>query len=295
MSQPPMMPMPEQGGSGLKIPILFGIAIALLAANVYLFLQIDGLKGDLAKMREALQTEISSVRETSSISTATARRNAEALKVELDAARRRAEQLAGQAKEDAMRQVTDLEKKVEQTEKKAAEQTAAVRQEVSKVEQSAIAANNRAAEISTDVGKVKQEVASTKSELDKTITDLKSVRGDLGVQSGLIATNSKELGALRALGERNYFEFNLVKSKQAIKISDITMLLKNADLKRNRYTVELFADDQRVEKKEKNLNEPVQFYMGKYGRFPCELVVNEIKKDRIVGYLSQPKVTAARN
>lgn len=290
-----MMPMPDQGGSGWKIPALFGGVIALLGSNVYQFLQLDTLKKDVARTREQLETQISNVRETSSISTATASRRAETLQQQLDAARRRAEQLAGQAREDAMKQVADLEKKVEEGDKKALEQTAQVKQEVAKVEQSAIAANTRVGEVSTDVTKVRQEVASTKSELDKTIMDLKSVRGDLGVQSGLIATNGKELTALKALGERNYFDINLVKSKQAVRISDITILLKNADLKRNRYTVELTADDQRVEKKDKGLREPVQFFMTKYGRFPCELVVTEVKKDRIVGYLSQPKVTAARN
>lgn len=295
MSQPPMMPMPEQSGSGLKIPILFGLVIFLVAANVYLFLQLDEVKKEVAKTREALRTDIANVRETSSISTATASRRAEQLRAELNSARRRAEQLAGQAKDDAMRQVADLEKKVEEGDKKALEQTALVKQDVAKVEQSAIAANTKAAEISTDVSKVRQEVATTKSELDKTISDLKTVRGDLGVQSGLIATNGKELSALKALGERAYHEINLVKSKQPVRISDVTILLKSADLKRNRYTVELFADDKKVEKKDKNVNEPVQFYMAKYGRYPCELVVNEVRKDRIVGYLSQPKVTAARN
>lgn len=295
MSQPPMMPMPEQSGSGLKIPILFGIVIALLAANVYLYIQITDVKADLAKTKNDLENEVRNVRETSHISTQTASRKAESLKSELEAARRRAEQLAGQAREEAMKQVEVLEKKVEEGDRKALQQTEAVKQEVAKVEQSAAAANTKAAEISTDVGKVKQEVASAKSEIDKTISDLKSVRGDLGVQSGLIATNARELGALRALGERNYFEFNIVKSKQPIKLNDITIVLKNADTKRNRYTVEIVADDQKVEKKDKNVHEPVQFYMGKYGRYACEVVVQEVKKDRIVGYLSQPKVTAARN
>jgi predicted Holliday junction resolvase-like endonuclease len=290
-----MMPMPEQSGSGLKIPILFGIVIALLAANVYLFVQITALKKAVALNHERVQNDLQNFKETSNITTQTATRRTESLKSELEAARRRAEQLAGQAREEAMKQVEVLEKKVEEGDRKALQQTEAVKREVAKVEQSASAANTKAAEISTDVGKVRQEVASTKSDLEKAVADLKSVRGDLGVQSGLIATNSRELGALRALGERNYYEFNLVKSKQPVKLNDITIVLKNADLKRNRYTIEIVADDQKVEKKDKNVHEPVQFYMGKYGRYACELVVQEVKKDRIVGYLSQPKVTAARN
>ena len=72
------------------------------------------------------------------------------------------------------------------------------------------------------------------------------------------------------------------------------MLLKKTDPKKNKYTIELVADDKRVEKKDKNLNEPVQFYVAK-ARQPYEIVVNEVKKDQIVGYLTTPKVQSARN
>lgn len=65
------------------------------------------------------------------------------------------------------------------------------------------------------------------------------------------------------------------------------------DLKKNKYTLELVADDKRVEKKDKNVNEPVQFYVAK-ARQPYELVVNEVKKDQIVGYLATPKVQQSR-
>jgi len=292
VSQPPnTLFQPPEGGPGLKIPILFGIVIALAAANVYLFLQVDQVKTEMSKNRETLLTEISNLRETATISTQTSRRHVESLKADLDAARRRAEAAAGEAKQEALRQVADLEGKVQRENKRAAEQ---VKAELGRVEQTALDATSKVnATLSDDIGSVKKEVAISKSELDKTIENLKKVTGDLGVQSGLIATNSGELAALKALGERSYFEFNLVKSKQPVKISDITLLLKSADLKRNRYTIELVADDKRVEKRDKSINEPVQFLMSKY-RQPCELVVNEIKKDRIVGYLSQPKVLAPR-
>lgn len=289
-----MTPLPPpDSGSGLKIPILFGIVIALAAANIYLFLQLDQVKGEVSKTREALLSEISNLRETSNISNQTSRRHLETMKAELEAARRAAASAAGQAKEDAIRQVAQLERKVEVEQKRATE---AVKQELtSKVEQTAAAATAANQQLSENVNKefstVKTDLAASKSEIDKTIADLKKVTGDLGVTSGLVATNGKELAALKALGERSYFEFNLVKSKQAMKLADITIKLKNADLKRNKYTIELVADDKTVEKKDKSVNEPLQFYMAKY-RQPCEIVVNEVKKDRIVGYLAQPKVLA---
>ncbi len=284
-------PRPESSGSGLKIPILFGAVLALIAANVYLFIKLEENKTDLSKAREQLLTEISNLRESAQISNQTSRRYVETLKADLDSAQRRANAAVGAVREDAMKQVAETERKLKAEQERA---TLAVKQEIGKVEQTTLAANQKLSEtVTTEVSAVKKEITDNKGELDKTIESLKKVTGDLGVTSGYVATNGKELLALKQLGERSYFEFNIVKSKQPMKISDVTILLKNADLKRNRYTIEIVADDKRVEKQNKSVNEPVQFYMAKY-RQPCELVVNSVTKDRISGYLAQPKVLASR-
>jgi hypothetical protein len=107
--------------------------------------------------------------------------------------------------------------------------------------------------------------------------------------SGLIATNSTELAALRKLGERDYYEFTLPKKSGPQRVGDIQLTLKKADVKRNKFTLDVLADDRRVEKKDKGINEPVQFYMSGT-RIPYEVVVNEIRKDQVIGYLSVPKV-----
>jgi hypothetical protein len=291
--QPYYAPPPAQGGGsggGLKTAILFGAVIALIAANIYLFLQIDGLKQELSKYKDAVSTEITQVKEASNVSRQTAQRNLDTLKDELEAARRQAAMAVGQAKVDATKHAEDLARRLEQ-QQRAADQ--AVRGEISRVGEATAAANQKISEVGTEVSTVKTEVASTKSELDKTIATLKSVQGDMGVQSGLIATNGKELAALRALGERNYFEFNLGKTKQAQRVGDIMMQLKRTDQKKNKYTVEIVADDKRTEKKDKGVNEPVQFYTSK-ARQPYEIVVNSVGKDVIQGYLATPKVQAGR-
>ncbi len=285
------LPPPESGSSGLKIPILFGAVLALIAANVYLFMKLEENKADLSKSREQLLTEISNLRESAQISNQTSRRYVETLKSDLDAAQRRASSAVGAVREDAMKQVAETERKLKAEQERA---TQAVKQEIGKVEQTTLAANQKLSEtVTTEVSAVKKEISENKSELDKTIDSLKKVTGDLGVTSGYVATNSKELLALKQLGERSYFEFNIVKGKQAVKISDIMILLKNADVKKNRYTIQIVADDKTVEKQNKSVNEPLQFYMAKY-RQPCELVVNSVAKDRITGYLAQPKVLASR-
>ena len=124
--------------------------------------------------------------------------------------------------------------------------------------------------------------------------ELKKVTGDLGVTSGYVATNGKEIAALKRLGERNIIEINLSKAKQPQRVGDISLLLKKADPKRNRYTIEVVADDKTTEKKDRTINEPVQFYVAK-AKQPYEIVINQVKKDQIVGYLATPKDQIARN
>ncbi len=143
--------------------------------------------------------------------------------------------------------------------------------------------------IKGDVGEVKTEVASTKADLDNTKTDLRRALGDMGVMSGLIATNSTELGELRKLGERNYIEFTLPKNGTPQKVGDVQMALRKTDMKRSRFTLDLLADDKKIEKKDKTVNEPVQFYTASM-RLPYEVVVNSVTKDSVKGYLAVPKV-----
>jgi chromosome segregation ATPase len=284
---------PPSGGSNVKIAILFGAVLALLAFNVWMFLQMDQVRQDMAAIRESLQTEIANLREASSVTAQTQRRTVETVRDELETARRQAAMAVGQAKTDAEAKVTAISQRMVEEQKKAAAIQAALKSEITEVKKETTDTKEQLTAVNTEVGNVKTEVATAKTEIDKTLSDLKSVRGDLGLQSGLIATNAKELAALRALGERNYFEFNLGKTKQPVKVGDIALQLKKTDTKRNRYTVDVYSDDKRTEKKDKTLNEPVQFYTSK-ARIPYELVINEVKKDVIVGYLSSPKVTVAR-
>jgi hypothetical protein len=282
------------GGGGAKTAILFVLVIALLAATGYLFVQVAQTRSELAQTREALMDEISKIHETTAVSTQTSRRSVDSLKADVEAARKQAGQLAGQAKLDAEKHAEELAANLQKAQQEQAQRVTAVSAEVSQVKDQATAANTKIGEVSTDVGNVRTEVASTRSELEKTIAQLKATQGDLGVQSGLIATNGKELAALKALGERNYVEFKLGKTKGPQKVGDIAVLLKKADPKNNRYTISVIADDKTIEKKDKTVNEPVQFILSKASQ-PYELVVNDVKKDLISGYLAAPKVQQTRN
>ncbi len=144
--------------------------------------------------------------------------------------------------------------------------------------------------VQTDVGGVKKDVVSTQKELASTEQQLHAVVGDLGVQSGLIATNSEQLNYLKHLGDRDYFQFTLRKGQPASSISIVKLQLKKADVKHSRYTLDIFSDDKKIEKKNRDLDEPLQFYTGKTPML-FEVVVNQIRKDQVSGYLSAPKNT----
>jgi len=131
------------------------------------------------------------------------------------------------------------------------------------------------------------------SDLDQTGTDLKRAVGDLGVMSGEVATNSKDLAILKQLGERNYFEFDLTRTKDPLKVGDIRLKLRKTDPKHGKFTLDVLADDRIIEKKDKTLNEPVQLYVAG-ARQPYEIVVNTVKKNEVVGYLATPKVKIPR-
>jgi len=278
-------PAPQR--SGLAIPLLAGGLIALVAANIYLYVQIDHLRADSSQKVDKLSAEVASLREASSVNTAAQERHIQALKEELATANAQARTMSSQAKVEAQAHADQIAKQLQAEEAKLTGQ-------ISDVNQSVTQANSKISDVSTDLGNVKSQAAMTQSQLDKTISDLKSVTGDLGVQSGLIATNGRELQALKLRGERNYYDIKLGKTKKPVRFADITLQLKSADRKRNKYTVTVMADDKQYEKKDKNANEPVQFYTSKGGRTPYELVINQINKDEIVGYLATPKDTSSR-
>jgi chromosome segregation ATPase len=150
------------------------------------------------------------------------------------------------------------------------------------------AVSNDVATVKTDVGGVKTEVAATKSDLETTKTQLNRVVGDAGVMSGLIATNHDELEILKHKGDRNYYEFSLQKGAKPTLLATIKLQLKKVDDKHSRYTLNVSADDRNIEKKDKGLDEPVQFYTGK-NPVLYELVVNSMEKNKVSGYLSTPK------
>jgi len=144
--------------------------------------------------------------------------------------------------------------------------------------------------VATEVGGAKKDIESTRTDLETTKGKLERATGDMGVMSGLIAHNRDDLEELRRRGDRNYYEFTVQKSKTPQRVGPVQMALNKADQKKSRYTVTVFADDRSIEKKDKTAGEPVQFYMrGATRMAPYEIVVFDVGKNQIKGYLSAPK------
>jgi cell division protein FtsB len=137
------------------------------------------------------------------------------------------------------------------------------------------------------IGAVATEVGGAKKDIEG---KLERSLGDMNVMSGLIAHNRDDLEDLRRRGDRNYYEFSLQKSKNAQRVGPVQMSLNKTDPKKAKYTVTVIADDKTIEKKDKTSGEPVQFYVKGSSRMaPYEIVVFDVGKNQITGYLATPK------
>ena len=295
---PTQFQQPEPRRSSVMPAIVGGAVIALVAANIYLYVQIDHVRTDVAAMQNRLSNELSTLRDSANVTTEAQKRHLETLKEELDAARAQARTAASQGKAEAQAYADQKVRALEAEQAKVQQQVSSEISNVkSNVQQVASSADAKIAGVSSDVSAVKTQATATESELQKTIAELKSVRGDLGVQSGLVATNSTELAALKLRGERNYIDVKLMgkdAKKKPMRFGDISLQLKGTNPKKNQYSVTVVADDKKVEKDNKTINEPVQFLVARGGRIPYELVINSVTKDGIVGYLATPKEQVAR-
>jgi len=142
---------------------------------------------------------------------------------------------------------------------------------------------------SDDVKALGTDVNGVRTDLDSTKGNLEQLRGEHGE---LIARNHEELEQLKRMGERDYFEFTLTAKGQKEHVGQTQIEMRSASSKKHQYTVALYVDDMRLEKKNKSINEPIYFYAGG-SRQPMELVVNQVSDKKISGYLSAPKAIAA--
>jgi len=289
---------PEEPSAQAKIlPIVVLALLALtIGMTIYLFLDLRSTKASFVAQTEQLQLheeQIAQLEGSVNRATRSVDNRVKELKGVVASAEKSVAAAAQQVERKVLGRTNTLAKRIDDEKLERDAKLSEVGGELAKLNEVASSTDNRLGSLTGTVDEVKVDVEETKSRLQETISDLSSVKGDLGVQSGLIATNSGELNVLRELGERNYYEFDLTKSKEPQRVGSIQIKLKKVDQKRNKFTVDIWADDKRIEKKNKTLLEPVQFYVIG-SRQPYELVVNKLDKNRIVGYLATPKVKQRR-
>ena len=268
----------------VAIVLLVGIAI-LAGTNVYTLLQLKGFRAEVGERFTAHEERLSlldgNVKGTQSQLAA----EVEKVASRVEDTQKQIETRAQQVESRAIGRAQSLQEEIEATRETSEQQISEVGGKLAEYQEDT---QTQVGALGGRVDTVKEEVDAARAQLEKTIQELTSVKGDLGVQSGLIATNADELSALRSLGERNYYEFNLGKTRRPQRVGPVSVKLSGTDRKRNRYSIELWADDKRIVKRRKTLLEPVQFYV-EGARIPYELVVNKIENGTIAGYLATPK------
>jgi uncharacterized phage infection (PIP) family protein YhgE len=266
------------------------VAIVLaLAGNVYFLFANARLTKTAEQLRDSLAAESAKLNDNAT-AVADNRQRIETLSEEAQKSVADAlDQARSEARRSSARVATSLGAKLDLEQ----QQRQQVAGQVAELQDATTTESSKINEVSGDVTNVKADVAATQSKLEATGSDLKRVMGDMGVMSGLVATNSSGLAELRTLGERNYVEFDIRKTPAPSKVGDISISIRKTDPKRNRFTITVVADDKIVEKRDRTINEPVQFYVAR-NRQPYEIVVNEVKKDEVVGYLATPKINVAR-
>ena len=195
-----------------------------------------------------------------------------------------------EAEQETLAQQAGMTKKelAQRTAQLQAEQRAAAARLEKSQKESITAVTGDIAGVKTDVGGVKTDLGNTRADLEATKARLQSTVGDLGVQSGLIATTRSDLEALKHRGDRNYYEFTLLRGAKPQPVSTVSLQLKKADSKKGKFTLNVTSDDKTIEKKDRNVAEPIQFYSGR-DHLLFELVIWTVDKNKATGYLSTPK------
>lgn len=243
--------------------LLLVIALVYIGVSLYLIAGLHSKVKTLTKEQAASKMQLSE------------------LEKRMDSADADTETLAkqlGMTKKDLVAKASELQRQQRESEVRLAKEQM---EQIGQV-------SGEVAGVKNDVTGVKTDVAATKSDLAATKAKLESTIGDLGLQSGLIARTRDDLETLKHKGDRNYYEFTLVKGAHPQAISTVMLQLRKADPKHGKFTLNVTSDDKTIEKKDRNIDEPIQFYSGR-DHLLFELVVWTLDKKKATGYLSTPK------
>jgi predicted nucleic acid-binding Zn-ribbon protein len=282
MSLSPNVPDPQESyrydnvGTPRWITVLFGLLFAALA--------VMGYAGYSVQTR--LEHELTKAEDQNKILTA-----------QLEQANTRLADLKGQMDVTSQKigmtqaELADARSRAESIRKQQVASDQKLTQEITEAQKESEA---KIGAVATDVTGAKKDIEATRTDLEATKSKLDRATGDMGVMSGLIARNHDDLEELKRRGDRNYYEFTLQKAKTPQRVGPVQLSLNKTDPKKSKYTMTVLADDKSIEKKDRTSGEPVQFYVkGAAKQSPYEIVVFDVGKNQISGYLATPKDASA--
>ena len=250
--------------------VVFAVAMLYVIVSLYFIVDMSGRIAKLEDGQKAASAETAQLLKKLGIAESSLRQ-----------AEQSQEELAsklGNTQKDVAARAAQLQRQQKEAEQRLSEET---KQQVGAV-------SGEVAGVKTELGGTKTDLAATKTDLEATKAKLEKTIGDLGVQSGLIARSQSDIEYLKHRGDRNIFEFSLDKGAKPQPVGTVSLQLKKVDAKKGKYTLNVLADDRTIEKKDRTIFEPLQFYTGR-DRSLYEVVVITATKKGITGYLSTPK------
>lgn len=268
----------NDGGSPLIRNILMGAAVVYMVGSVIFMVQAQIRLTDMEKQQSAAQKELAKRIDDS---------NGQ-MRAEIGVLANR----VGITQKDLNKKASVLQSEEAATQSRLKSDEESNKEQFTAVNGEVTGVKGQVTKVSADVTKVSGDLSDTRNDLTATKGKLETAIGDINKHSELIATSHDQLEELKHRGDRDYFEFTLHKGKEPTHLSTISLQLKKVDAKKGAYTLYVLADDKKIEKKDRNINEPLQFYTGR-DRNLFEVVINAVDKDAVSGYMSTPKNVAS--
>ena len=271
--------------------VKLALLLILLLAVAYLFYDNSRIKKSQQARLDKIADQVQLIESAQKVGESSITSQLSNLKTELAGT----QEAVGSTKAEIKKTTTQIQAEGQRTKQELTKALAA-KADTSHVEAQVQAAksevDSKFSQVNTEVGGVKSEVSVVKTDLETTRRDLEGTQRQLvdvrDTLSAAVAKNSSELSQLRLKGERDYVEFTIQKKNELTKVEDIRIILTKTDQKKGKFNLKIVVDDNQLEKKDRFINEPIQFLVGQ-NRVRYEIVINWVQKNQAGGYLSIPK------
>ncbi len=278
--------------ASVLVLLLLGFLLAL-AGNVYQFVKSQHLARELAAIQHNLQAQITRLSDATSGAFDVTEHRFEQLNRLQESTAAAIIDARSELRRNNTQVATHLEDRNQELAQKNQELTAqltALKQDISA----------RLQNTSTKLDTADAKLQHVFTETDRNRADLKRVAGDLNAVTAKLATSAKPVATLPQPAAappippaRKHLPFDLLTTKVPTRIGEIQIAIRSTDPKNNRYTMDLYTGDKVARGKDCAINEAVQFYLAG-NPLPYEVVVNQVWKDEVIGYVSAPVVPGPR-